>query len=128
MREVVVVVDPEPVVCTVVRNILEQEGYRVFAVADPRAALETIRRHKAALVITNINLPGMSGHDAMALFKQACPGLPVLMLSGLPDSDVIRRWMAEDGFDAFPKPFSARQFAAKVRRIMSGTDAAMGPD
>jgi DNA-binding NtrC family response regulator len=122
----VVVADPEPVVCTAVRNILEQEGYRVFAVANAQAALETIRRHHAALLITNINLPGISGHDAMSLFKQACPGLPVLMLSGLPDSDVIQRWMAEDGFDAFPKPFSARQFAAKVRRIMSGTDSAMG--
>ncbi len=126
MREVVVVVDPEPVVCNAVRNILEKEGYRVFAVPDPQSALETIRHHKAALLITNINLPGMSGHDAMSLFKQACPGLPVLMLSGLPDSDVIQRWMAEDGFDAFPKPFSARQFAAKVRRIVAGSDSAMG--
>ena len=79
------------------------------------------------LLITNINLPGMSGHDAMSLFKRACPGLPVLMLSGLPDSDVIQKWMSEDGFDAFPKPFSARQFADKVRQIMAGTDSAMGP-
>jgi two-component system response regulator FlrC len=126
MREVVIVVDPEPVVCSTVRSILEREGYRVFAVADPQSALETIRLHNAALVITNINLPGMSGHDAMSLFKKACPGVPVLMLSGLPDSEIIRKWMAEEGFDAFPKPFSARQFADKVRQIVAGTDSAMG--
>jgi DNA-binding NtrC family response regulator len=126
MREVVVVVDPEPVVCNVVRSILEQEGYRVLPFADARTALQAIQRHKAALVITNINLPGMTGHDAMQLFKQACPGTPVLMLSGLPDSDVIQRWLAEDGFDAFPKPFSAQQFAQKVRQIVSGAGSPTG--
>jgi DNA-binding NtrC family response regulator len=125
MREVVVVVDPEPVVRDAIRSILEHEGYRVLVFADPGSALDVIHRPEIALVITNINLPGMTGHDAMGLFKQVCPGIPVLMLSGLPDSDVIRRWMAEDGFDAFPKPFSARQFADKVRRIVSGSDSAM---
>lgn len=125
MREIVVVVDPEPVVRDAVRSILEREGYGVLAFADAGSAIEAIRRQAAALVITNINLPGMSGHDAMSLFKEVCPGIPVLMLSGLPDSDVIQRWMAEDGFDAFPKPFSARQFADKVRRIVSGSDSAM---
>lgn len=40
------------------------------------------------------------------------------MVSGLPDSDVIQHWIAEEGFDAFPKPFPSNQLAAKVKQMI----------
>jgi two-component system response regulator FlrC len=122
----IVLVDPEPVVRETIKNILERDGHEVVPANDPKAALEVIRLGNVALVITNVNLPGMSGHDAMRLFKQGCPGVPVLMVSGLPDSDTIQRWMEEDGFDAFPKPFSARQLSEKVRKILSESASEVG--
>jgi DNA-binding NtrC family response regulator len=115
----IVLVDPEPVVRDTIKAILEHDGHEVVPANDPQAALEIIQRGKTALVITNVNLPGMSGHDAMRMFKKGCPGVPVLMVSGLPESETIRHWMAEDGFDAFPKPFSAQQLSRKVRQVLS---------
>lgn len=122
----IVLIDPEPVVRNTIKSILEHDGYDVVSADDPYRALEILRHGKVALVITNVNLPGMSGHDAMKLFKRGCPGVPVLMVSGLPDSEVIRHWMAEEGFDAFPKPFSAQQLAQKVREILAPASRASG--
>jgi two-component system response regulator FlrC len=122
----IVLVDPEPVVRDTIKTILERDGYEVAPADDPRAALEVIRRESVALIITNVNLPGMSGHDAMKLFKESCPGVPVLMVSGLPDCETIKHWMAEDGFDAFPKPFSARQLADKVRQVLAQSASQIG--
>jgi DNA-binding NtrC family response regulator len=120
MARTIVVVDAEPVVRDVVQNILRREGYEVIGTGDPKAALQVIKSAHPSLVITNVNLPGITGHDAMRMFKEGCPGVPVLMLSGLPDSSVIRQWIAEDGFDTFPKPFSASQLTAKVREVLAG--------
>jgi FixJ family two-component response regulator len=39
-----------------------------------------------ALIITNVSLPGISGHDAMRMFKEHAPDVPVMMIAGLPDS------------------------------------------
>jgi len=55
----------------------------------------------------------------MMKFKQHCPDVPVLMISGLPDAEVIRQWEKQDGFAAFPKPFSAQQLKAKVREMIA---------
>jgi DNA-binding response OmpR family regulator len=115
----IVLVDPEPVVRDTIKAILEHDGHEVVPADDPHLALAIIQRGDIALVITNVNLPGMTGHDAMRMFKQGCPGVRVLMVSGLPESEVIRHWMDEDGFDAFPKPFSARQLSQKVRQMLS---------
>ncbi len=53
----------------------------------------------------------------MRLIKKACPDLPVLMVSGLPDEDVIHDWAGHDGFDTFPKPFTAKELIAKVQSM-----------
>jgi DNA-binding NtrC family response regulator len=121
MRAIIVVVDSEPVVRDVIKRILQREGYRVLPAEDPKGALDLIQRAHPSLVITNVNLPGMTGHEAMRLFKDRCPGVPVLMVSGLPDCEIIQHWIAEDGFDTFPKPFSADQFAAKVRQVLAAS-------
>jgi two-component system response regulator ResD len=118
MGATIVVVDPEPVVRDIIKRILEREGYQVMPTGDAKTALEIIKVAHPSLVVTNVNLPGMTGHDAMRMFKEGCPGMPVLMISGLPDSEIVRHWLAEDGFDAFPKPFSAEQLAAKVREVL----------
>ncbi len=119
MPETILIIDAEPVVRTVVTKILERAGYAVHSTDDVQIALETIKTSPPALVLTNVFLPGITGHDAMRLFKDRCPGVPVLMVSGLPDARPIRDWIGEDGFDAFPKPFAAHELVDKVRQVIN---------
>ena len=44
--------------------------------------------------MTNVYLPGMTGREAVQMFKKTYPDLPVLMVSGLPDSDSFRNGRA----------------------------------
>ena len=82
------------------------------------AALKTLEGPLPDLLLTNVYFPGLTGHEAMHLFKERCPGLKVLMVSGLPNGDVIQKWTGEDGFDVFPKPFTAQALIAKVRQTI----------
>ena len=125
MSKTIVVVDGEPIVRETIKSILEMDGYFVIDFAEPHQALVEAEKSHPALIITNVSLPGITGHDAMHLFKESCPGVPVLMVSGLPDAAVIEHWLAEDGFDAFPKPFTAQQFRTKVQEMLDTSSTAL---
>ena len=91
--------------------------YPKLELANPEVVVDLLKGKPPALVIINVTLPGISGHDAMLKFRQLCPNVPVLMISGLPDVDVICEWQGQDGFAAFPKPFSPH-VRAKVREMI----------
>jgi DNA-binding NtrC family response regulator len=99
--------------------IVERDGYEAMQTDDPHAVLEIVKAEPPALIITNVALPGITGHDAMQIFKQHAPDVPVLMITGLPDTDVIREWKHRPGFDIFPKPFEASELRAKVREMIA---------
>ena len=120
-KDTILVVDAEPNVRSVIRTILERDGYHILDFADVQSALISIRKTRPALILTNVYLPGITGHEAMKLFKLQCPDVPVMMVSGLPDSEVIQQWAGQAGFDVFPKPFTAGELIDKVRRTLAGS-------
>ncbi len=115
--------DAEPIVRSTVQSILERAGYQVTGTDSVDKALAVIRMDAPDLLITNVSLPGITGHEAMRKFREENSNIPVLMVSGLPDSQVIREWVTEIGFDAFPKPFAASQLVEKVRNVLARKQA-----
>jgi DNA-binding NtrC family response regulator len=115
----IVVIDSEDTVRTVVATILARHGHTVRAFGDLEEALAVIRKSEPQLVLTNVFLRGITGHDAMLKLRGEFPELPVLMVSGLPDDDVIREWTGEPKFDVFPKPFTASSLLSKVSSLLA---------
>ncbi len=118
------VLDGEPVVRKVVTSILEAAGFSVHATSELDAVIQLCRENLPALVITNVFLPGITGHDAMRVIKAHCREVPVLMVSGLPAQDVIEEWINKDGFDVFPKPFTPDSLVMKVKEMLQAPDKA----
>ena len=117
--ETIVVIDSEPIVRNVMTEILRRAGYQVLATGEPETAFEIVRRERPQLVITNVFLKGLSGHETMERIRSEFPGVRLLMVSGLPDDEVIRKWTSKDGFNAFPKPFTADDLKRKVREVLA---------
>jgi len=115
----IVVLDAEPVVRSVVTVILERDGHAVEPVGTVDAAVDIVRSAPPDLLITNVYLPGITGRDAVQLLKSIHPELRVLIVSGLPDEDVIQEWGGRRGFDMFPKPFTARELLDKVKWMLT---------
>jgi two-component system nitrogen regulation response regulator NtrX len=115
----IVVIDSEETVRSVIARILEfKGGYTVRATGEFTQALEWVREKLPDLVVTNVFLRGIAGHDAMRKLRSEFPELPVLMVSGLPDESVIRDWIGETRFDIFPKPFTCDHLLEKVRQMI----------
>ena len=114
----IVVIDSEETVRSVVDRILRRAGHSVHATGDFNEALTMLKEAEPDLVITNVFLRGITGHEAMLHLKVEFPRLPVLMMSGLPDEAVIHQWLGETNFDIFPKPFMPDSLIDKVDSIL----------
>ena len=101
----ILVVDDEFGVALLLATVLEDEGYRVFTAANGRQGLDRLAENKPDLVIADLMMPLMDG-ATMSNAMRADPALadiPIIMMSGLPESTVRQRF---SGYAAFlRKPF-----------------------
>ena len=114
MTPMVLVVDDEAIARSFIERALTQEGYHVVLAADGETALEVLRsmERKVALVITDLVMPGMGGHDfAMEVKKLPSPP-PVLYISAYekPEGEVSGRFLQ--------KPFSIADLTQAVARLI----------
>lgn len=114
----VLVVDDQAEVRAVAARWLVREGFDVEVACSAEEALSAVSRQAPDLVCLDIELPGMSGTEALKQLLTLCPGLRVLVLSGHDEhevgSDVARLGAA--GF--MGKPFNRVQLGAAVRALI----------
>ncbi len=115
-----VVADDEPHITAMLRFKLEGRGHRVFTASNGREAIEAVRRERADLVVTDLQMPGMSGLE-LAVALRADPAtadLPVLMLSAR-GYKLSREELSRTNIrHVLPKPFSPREIVEHVARLL----------
>jgi DNA-binding NtrC family response regulator len=74
-------VDDEPSICAIIAGYLEDEGYEVVTASKPLEALETFLAARFDVVITDRDMPDLSGEQVSALVKARSPGTPVIMVT-----------------------------------------------
>lgn len=122
--ERILLVDDEEVQCRSGQHLLERLGYTVTTSTDSLEALEVFRAQPDAfnLVITDQSMPGLTGIQLAERLMQIRPDIPVILCTGF--SEVVDGKEAKAmGIQKFMmKPFSARQLAETIRRILGERD------
>ncbi len=97
------------------RGLLERR-YRVVAVPNGQAALESIRQEPPDLVLTDVMMPGLDGVGLLAAIRadERTRTLPVVMLSARAGEEARIEGLAAGADDYLIKPFSARELLARV--------------
>ena len=112
----VLVVDDEPVLRTIVREILHEEGYEVIEAADGRVMLEILARERPDLVLMDVMMPGVDGREAyrQLRLRPEHQDVPVVMMSA--GVRPIKLDPSIAGFMA--KPFDLSQLVELVARLI----------
>ena len=107
-NELVLVVEDDPVVRRTTRRTLERGGYRVVDAENGSAAIELWEGlpDKPALLLTDLVMPGLSGHQVAAALRAFAPGLPVLYTSGYSAEIAGRELELRAGENFVQKPFA----------------------
>jgi DNA-binding NtrC family response regulator len=128
----VLVVDDEPDVEPLFRQQFRREMreglYRLdFALSGETALdmLDDLPGEEIILLVSDINMPGMSGLDLLPIVKTRRPGLPVFMISAYGDADTVSTAQKRGADDFLTKPVD---FAKLRRDIMAVKAEAMRRD
>jgi CheY-like chemotaxis protein len=114
-HETVLLVEDEPEVRRLTREILEMHGYAVLEAGDGATALQTAREHPGPidLLLTDVVMPGLRGHEVAQALAATGRRPRVLYISGYPELGG-----AESAIGLLPKPFSPAELARKVRAVL----------
>ena len=115
----VLVVDDEPDIRDLLRDVLEDEGYRVTVAADAAAAREARQREKPDLVLLDIWMPGEDGLALLRAWAQP-PGLdlPVVMMSGHGTIDTAVEATRLGAWDFIEKPVALARLLITLQRAL----------
>ena len=119
MREHILIVDDDPSVRKLLVSVLGQEGYRVSVAASAESALVFLQTGSIDLLITDKNLPGMSGFILLVRAREMIPELGAVMITGFPEPLLASNARLQ-GYLA--KPFDdLKQIRLTVRRALDMT-------
>jgi DNA-binding response OmpR family regulator len=114
----VLVVDDEPQVGPMLRDVLGELGYIVKVAVRGAEALKLVPVFEPDVVLLDLMMPEMSGVEVLARLRLDRPGLRVIMLTANEDVEVARTTLRNGAFDYLRKPFAidvlARVVAAAV--------------
>lgn len=118
--ETILLVEDEDALRSLVRGVLESNGYAVLAAGRPEEALEISERHKEPiqLMLTDVVMPQMSGRELADRLVGLHSETKVLYMSGYTDSAIVRNGVLEEGIPFLEKPFTPEALARKVREVL----------
>ena len=118
--ETILLVEDEESVRQLVRETLESRGYHVLEAENGNTGLALAASHPDTihLVITDVVMPGLSGHELVKQLLPARPGIKILYLSGYAE-DAVAGSPSSDAPKAFlQKPFTLQSLSRKVREVL----------
>lgn len=111
----ILVVDDEPPIRRLLRVGLAAEGYAIDEAGNARAALEEVARDKPDLILLDLGLPDISGHDLLARWREEGLDLPIVILSSRTDETGIVKALELGADDYVTKPFGMKELGARIR-------------
>lgn len=119
MRQTVLIVDDQPQVRRLLRQILDRDGYKVLEAEDEASALTAIRHRSVDLALIDIELPGPSGRQVAAALRRAGI-MESVFITGLDPAQLIADGRLGPSDPLVRKPFT-------VAGVMGVVKAALKP-
>jgi CheY-like chemotaxis protein len=119
-RETILLVEDEASVRAFAKIALQRFGYRVVEAGTAEAALKILDEADLAidLLLTDIVLPGMDGHELALRVARTRPALRVLFMSGYTTALTTIDGLLEPGVQLLEKPFTAHTLLTKARQLL----------
>ncbi len=117
-RERILVVDDETQILSLCQEFLEDLGFRVEVAENAFEAMERFNPGRFQLVITDINMPEMSGVELMRWIKGREPELPIIILTGYGTYTLMHEALRDGVSDFLDKPFALKDLEQSVEHAL----------
>ena len=118
-HESILIVDDEPALRELTREILEMHGYQVFIADGGQQALQILTSETIDLILCDIIMPGMNGFELANIVRDKYPDVKIQMISGYSDDYFISDDNRQLHEDRLQKPCSKNMLLNRLRKIFA---------
>jgi CheY-like chemotaxis protein len=115
----IMVVDDEEGIREILSAALSSMGYEVVTANSGGEALNLFLKSSFALVLTDLEMPGMDGWNLASRIKNRSPNIPVVVMTGQPQEDVMERIKGNSFNAAIFKPFRLEQVLKMIEKLLA---------
>ena len=118
-QETILLVEDEPMVRVLARDVLLLQGYQVLE-ADSARAVQLCQSYDGviALLLTDVVMPVISGRELAEKLAPLRPQMKVLYMSGYTDNVIVHHGVLKPGIAFLQKPFTPDGLVRKVRAVL----------
>jgi len=113
-EERILIVDDEPVIRSLFKDLLNDEGYEVDTVNNGQEAIETISQKRFNMVFMDVHMPVMNGLEALIKMRQMQPDLTVVMMDSFPDQLALEA-EKRGAITCIHKPFNIKEITDLIK-------------
>lgn len=110
----ILIIDDDETICSLFKDTLEGTGHTVTMVSESSKGLELVKNGDYDLVFLDLKMPEMDGTELFRRIRTAKPKLPVTIITGYPDSDLMTRALTYGPFGVMNKPFRGSDILTAV--------------
>jgi two-component system, OmpR family, copper resistance phosphate regulon response regulator CusR len=114
----ILVVEDEPKVASVLKQGLEEQGYRVQLAADGQEAISLILKNSYDAAVLDVVVPYISGIEICRALKKNCPHVPVLLLTALGTTEDKEAGFEAGTDDYLVKPFEFKELLMRIKALV----------
>jgi two-component system, cell cycle sensor histidine kinase and response regulator CckA len=121
--ETILLVEDEEIVRNLVRETLENYGYKVLEASNGADGLSIYEQYPESinLLLTDSVMPGMGGNELAKALLKICPQIKVLFMSGYTDQIISNHGILDENTNFIQKPFTPQTLARAVRETLDET-------
>jgi len=121
VKRTVLIIEDDPHILLGLEEVLQSDGFEVAVCNRGDQALNALARHRPALVVLDVMLPGLSGYDICKQIRAKKNSTPILMLTakGQEIDKVVGLELGAD--DYVTKPFGVRELLARIHALLRRT-------
>lgn len=118
----VLVAEDDPTLREALCETLELAGYQVESASDGKSALEIMQHKSVGMVVSDVQMRPMDGHELMTQVKNTYPSIPVLLMTAYGNIEKAVSAMRDGAVDYLAKPFEAKMLVEKVEQAVLNLD------
>ncbi len=118
MKSKILLVEDDPHILLGLEEVLKSESFDVAVCSRGDQAIDAFTKHRPALIVLDVMLPGLSGYDVCKQLRSKKVGVPILMLTakGQEIDKVVGLDLGAD--DYVTKPFGVRELLARIQALL----------
>ncbi len=119
----ILIIDDEPVIGQLFKDSLKGSGYQVTTTLSSLEALELVGSRHFDFIFLDLLMPELDGAELFRRIRQMDKHIPVAIITGYPDSEIMNRAMEYGPITVLKKPFDSEQIHDVIHSLSKGIPA-----